>query len=48
MPNINTLAKSATAEDYLIKLDLNNGFFHINLRPTASKLIGVEFMGQFP
>ena len=42
MHNVNTFIKTETEDDYMFKLVLTDGFFHIPLHKKVSKLIAVS------
>ena len=47
LPNINKLVKRASPTDHMIKLDLTNGFFHINLHPKTCSLFGIKCKNKY-
>ena len=47
LPNINKLVKRASPTDHMIKMDLTNGFFHINLHPKTCSLFGIKCKNKY-
>ena len=47
LPKVSDVFRDVTDDDYLIKLDLTNGFFHVRLHEVASSLLGLRCGGQF-
>ena len=45
--NINKLVKRASPTDHMIKLDLTNGFFHVNLHPKTCSLFGIKCKNKY-
>jgi hypothetical protein len=47
LPNVKKVFQWVREDDYMIKLDLSNGFFHIPLHPTASEQMGIKCGNKF-
>ena len=47
LPNIKKIIKTAGPQDYMIKLDLTNGFFHIHLHPKTRGLFGIKCQNKY-
>lgn len=47
LPNINKLTKLAGPSYYMIKLDLTNSFFHINLHQKTRGLFGIKCQNKY-
>ena len=47
LPNITKLTQTASPKDYMIKLDLTNGFFHIKLNNKTNNLFGIKCQNKY-
>ena len=47
LPNITKLTQMASPKDFMIKLDLTNGFFHIKLNNKTNNLFGIKCQNKY-
>ena len=47
LPNVNKVTQQCGKKDFMIKFDLTNGFFHINLHKEAQDLLGVKCQNKY-